>query len=83
MHLLKSVTVFVLALTLLGYVPGRLAIGTVRSGLSRLDAVTLSLALGLVVSGIVYWILGCFGLQQFFVAWALAMAGGLAHRLRG
>lgn len=83
MHLLISIAGFVLAVTLLGYVPGRLALGTVRAGLPRLDTVTLSLALGLVVSGSVYWILGCLGLQRFLVIWALAMAIALAKQLRG
>ena len=75
MHVIKSLGVFALALALLAYIPGRLVLRMTRLVVAPLEAVALSLNLGLILSAFLYWFLGYFSFREYFVFWPLAAAG--------
>jgi hypothetical protein len=79
MHMIGSVILFVVAVALVAYIPGRLLLRFARISVSPLDVTTLSLNLGLVVSAIVFWLLSYFSLRGSFILWSLAGAGIFAY----
>ena len=68
--------VFVVAVILLAYVPGKLLLIALKRTLSPLEDVTLACFLGLVVSGLVYWLVTFAHQERFYPLWPLT-AGGI------
>jgi hypothetical protein len=68
---------FFVSVILLAYIPGKLALLLLKRRLSQLEDVTLACVLGLVVSGLVYWLITFAHQAPFFFVWPLAAAGGL------
>ena len=75
MQIVSGTCVFVIAAILLAYVPGKLLLIPLKRTLSPLEDVTLACFLGLIVSGLVYWLMA-FGHQgRLFFLWPLIAAG--------
>ncbi len=77
--------IFLFAVALAAYLPGRLLIAGLRLGPSRLEALVLSLAVGLPAGSAAYWICAAVGMRSLYWAWPLgALAASLAtwRRLR-
>jgi hypothetical protein len=83
MHMFGSAVLFLLAVALLAYIPGRLLLRVANVSVSPLDMTALSLNLGLVASGIVFWLLSYFSLGRWLALWALVCFGILAYLARG
>jgi hypothetical protein len=75
MPIVGSLFLFLFAVVLLAYIPGRLALRFARLSAAGLDSITLSLNLGLVISAIIFWLLSYFSVQQYFIVYALAGVG--------
>jgi len=60
---------FLVAVAMLAYAPGRLALRTLGRRLHPTEEATLSLVLGLILSGCVYWLLGFIGAARYFPCW--------------
>ncbi|MFI5328796.1 MAG: hypothetical protein ACHQ7H_21355, partial [Candidatus Rokuibacteriota bacterium] len=69
---------FALAVVVLLYLPGRWLLGRASRGLRPLDALTLSLLLGIASSSLAYWAAAACGWRGLFLAWPL---GGVAAAL--
>jgi len=63
MQLFLGTCIFLIAVVLLAYVPGKLLLGLLRRTLTPLEDATLACFLGLIVSGFVYWLI-TFGHQS-------------------
>ena len=63
MQLFLGTCIFLIAVVLLAYVPGKLLLVLLRRTLTPLEDVTLACFLGLIVSGFVYWLI-TFGHQS-------------------
>jgi hypothetical protein len=74
MQIFVGACIFVAAVLLLAYVPGKLLLLLVRLTLRPLEDVTLSCFLGLVLSGIVYWLVAFADQARFYFVWPLATA---------
>jgi hypothetical protein len=59
---------------LLAYVPGKLLLLLVKLTLRPLEDVTIGCFLGLVVSGVVYWLVAFADQARFYFVWPLAIA---------
>ena len=57
MQIVSGACLFVIAVILLAYVPGKLLLIALKRTLSPLEDVTLACFLGLVVSGLAYWLI--------------------------
>ena len=57
------------------YVPGKLLLIALKRALTPLEDVTLACVLGLVVSGIVYWLMTFAHQGRFYLIWPLTAAG--------
>ncbi len=75
MQIVSGACVFVVAVILLAYVPGKLLLIALKRTLSPLEDVTLSCVLGLVVSGFVYWLMTFAHQGRFYLLWPLTVAG--------
>ena len=75
MQIVSSASAFVIAVIFLGYVPGKLLLNALKRTLSPLEDVTLACVLGLVVSGLVYWLMMFAHQGRFYLVWPLTAAG--------
>ncbi len=66
---------FFVAVIMLAYVPGKLLLMALNRTLSPLEDVTLACVLGLVVSGLVYWLMTFAHQGRFYLLWPLTAAG--------
>ena len=75
MQIVSGACVFVVAVILLAYVPGKLLLIALKRALTPLEDVTLACVLGLVVSGVVYWLMTFTHQGRFYLVWPLTAAG--------
>jgi hypothetical protein len=75
MQIFVGACIFVAAVLLLAYVPGKLLLLLVKLTLKPLEDVTLSCFLGLVMSGVVYWLMTFAHQGRFYLLWPLTAAG--------
>jgi hypothetical protein len=74
MQLFFGTCLFFIAVVLLAYMPGKLLLVLLRRTVTPLEDVTLACFLGLIVSGLVYWLI-TFGHQsRLYFIWPLATA---------
>lgn len=75
---------FFIAVILLAYIPGKLALLLLKRTLSGLEDVTLACVLGLLVSGLAYWLVAFAHQARLFVLWPLATAAFFVwlHRVK-
>ena len=81
MQIISGACVFVIAVILLAYLPGKLLLIALKRTLSPLEDVTLACVLGLVVSGLVYWLMMFAHQGRFYLVWPLTTAGTLVWLL--
>src|SRR4051812_40761044 len=74
MQIVSSVSAFVIAVIFLAYVPGKLLLIALNRRLSPLEDVTLACVLGLVASGVVYWLMMFAHQGRFYLVWPLTAA---------
>ena len=74
MQIVSGASLFVIAVILLAYVPGKLLLIVLKRTLSPLENVTLACFLGLVVSGLAYWLITYTHQARFFLVWPLMTA---------
>src|SRR3954466_12145224 len=75
MQLFFGTCLFFIAVVLLAYMPGKLLLVLLRRTLTALEDVTLACVLGLVVSGLVYWLMTFAHQGRFYLVWPLITAG--------
>jgi hypothetical protein len=81
MQIISGACVFVIAVILLAYLPGKLLLITLKRTLTPLEDITLASVLGLVVSGLVYWLMTFAHQGRFYLLWPLTTAGVLVWLL--
>jgi hypothetical protein len=74
MQIVSGACLFVIAIILLAYVPGKLLLIALKRTLSPLEDVTLACFLGLIVSGLAYWLITYAHQARFFLVWPLMTA---------
>ena len=74
MQIVSGACLFVIAVILLAYVPGKLLLIALKRTLSPLEDVTLACFLGLIVSGLAYWLITYAHQARFFFVWPLRTA---------
>ena len=74
MQIVSGACLFVIAVILLAYVPGKLLLIALKRTLSPLEDVTLACFLGLIASGVAYWLISYAHHAHFFLLWPLAAA---------
>ena len=74
MQIVFGACLFVIAVILLAYVPGKLLLIALKRTLSPLEDVTLACFLGLIVSGLAYWLITYAHQARFFLVWPLMTA---------
>src|SRR5438045_1487354 len=74
MQIVSGACLFVIAVILLAYVPGKLLLMAFKRTLSPLEHVTLACFLGLVVSGLAYWLITYAHQARFFFLWPIGTA---------
>ena len=72
MQIFFGACLFFIAVILLTYMPGKLALLLLKRTLSPLEDVTLACVLGLVVSGLAYWLIAFAHHAYIYVVWPLA-----------
>jgi hypothetical protein len=77
MQTVSGAYLFVIAIIFLAYVPGKLLLIALKRTLPPLEGVTLACVLGLVVSGLVYWLITFAHQGRLFLLWPLTTAGVL------
>src|SRR5438874_9114942 len=75
MQIVFGACLFAIAVILLAYVPGKLLLIALKRTLTPLEDVTLACVLGLVVSGVVYWLMAFAHQGRFYLVWPLTAAG--------
>src|SRR6478609_1572235 len=75
MQIFFGTCLFIVAVILLAYVPGKLLLIALKRALTPLEDVTLACVLGLVVSGFVYWLMTFAHQGRFYLVWPLTAAG--------
>src|SRR6476659_873198 len=75
MHLFFDTCLFFIAVVLLAYMPGKLLLIALKRELTPLEDVTLACVLGLVLSGLVYWLMAFAHQGRFYLFWPLSAAG--------
>src|SRR6266550_4060850 len=75
MQLFFGTCLFFIAVVLLAYMPGKLLLVLLRRTLTPLEDITLACVLGLVVSGLVYWLMTFPSQERFYFLWPLIAAG--------
>jgi hypothetical protein len=75
MQIFFGACLFFVAIILLAYVPGKLLLMVLKRALTPLEDVTLACVLGLVVSGLVYWLMTFAHQGRFYLVWPLTAAG--------
>jgi hypothetical protein len=81
MQIVWGAFLFVIASILLAYVPGKLLLIALKRTLSPLEDVTLACVVGLVVSGLVYWLMTFANQGRFYLLWPLIAGGGFVWLL--
>jgi hypothetical protein len=71
MQIFVGACIFVVAALLLAYVPGKLLLIALNRTLSPLEDVTLACFLGLILSGLAYWLITYVHQASFFLLWPL------------
>jgi len=74
MQIVSGACLFVIAVILLAYVPGKLLLIALNRTLSPLEDITLACFLGLVVSGLAYWLITYAHQARFFLIWPMMTA---------
>jgi hypothetical protein len=74
MQIVFGACLFVIAVILLAYVPGKLLLIALKRRLNPLEDITLACFLGLVLSGVVYWLTAYAHQSRFFFLWPLGTA---------
>src|SRR5947208_2327175 len=74
MQIFFGACLFFVAVVMLAYVPGKLLLLLLKRSLSPLEDVTLACVIGLVVSGLVYWLIAFTHLARFYLVWPVATA---------
>ena len=69
MQIVSGACLFVIAVILLAYVPGKLLLIALKRTLSPLEDVTLACLLGLVLSGLVYWLMTFANQGRLYLLW--------------
>src|SRR5262245_44427622 len=86
MTILTGTALFLLAVVALAFVPGKLVLRWLKASVSPLEDVTLSLVLGLIVSGCVYWAVAFLGGERLYFLWPVLVSAAFAfvnrHSLR-
>ena len=72
MQILLGACLFFVAVVLLAYMPGKLLLIALKRTLSPLEDVTLACFLGLIVSGVAYWLITFAHQARFYLLWPLA-----------
>jgi len=72
MQIFFGACLFFVAVILLAYIPGKLALLLLKRTLSPLEDVTLACVLGLVVSGLAYWLIALAQQARLYVLWPMA-----------
>ena len=75
MQIVSAACLFVIAVILLAYVPGKLLLIALKRVLSPLEDLTLACVLGLVISGLVYWLITFANQERFYFLWPMIAAG--------
>ena len=75
MQIFFGTCLFFVAVILLAYLPGKLLLMALKRALSPLEDVTLACVLGLVASGLVYWLMTFARQGRFYLVWPLTVAG--------
>ena len=75
MQIFFGTCLFFVAVILLAYVPGKLLLIALKRALTPLEDVTLACVLGLVLSGLVYWLMTFAHQGRFYLVWPLTAAG--------
>lgn len=83
MQIFLDACVFVAAVFLLAYLPGKLLLLLLKLTLRPLEDVTLACFLGLVMSGVVYWLVAFADQARFYFVWPLATAAVFVWCQRG
>src|SRR5262245_58524087 len=73
MQIVFGACLFVIAVILLGYIPGKLLLIALKRTLSPLEDVTLACFLGLIISGVAYWLISYAHQARFFFLWPLGI----------
>ena len=74
MQIVSGACLFVIAVILLAYVPGKLLLIALKRALSPLEDVSLACFLGLIISGMAYWLTTYAHQARFFFLWPLGVA---------
>jgi len=69
MQIVSGACLFVIAVILLAYVPGELLLIALKRMLSPLEDITLACFLGLIASGLAYWLITYAHQARFFLVW--------------
>jgi hypothetical protein len=72
MQIVFGACLFFVAVILLAYMPGKLALLLLKRTLSPLEDVTLACVLGLVVSGLAYWLIALAHQARLYLLWPMA-----------
>jgi hypothetical protein len=75
MQIFFGACLFFVAVILLAYVPGKLLLMALKRALSPLEDVTLACVVGLVLSGLVYWLMTFTHQGRFYPVWPLTATG--------
>ena len=71
MQIFLASCLFVLAVLGLAYVPGKLLLLLSNRRVSPLEEASLACSAGLLISGLVYWVIAVFNREHFYVLWPL------------
>jgi len=83
MQIFLGACLFLIAVILLAYIPGKLVLLLLRRTLSPLEDVTLACVLGLVVSGLAYWLIAYAHQARLYILWPVATAAVFVWLHRG
>jgi hypothetical protein len=72
MQIFFGACLFFIAVILLAYVPGKLVLLLLKRTLSPLEDVTLACVLGLLVSGLAYWLIAFTHQARLYILWPIA-----------
>ena len=74
MQILFGACLFFVAVIMLAYVPGKLLLIALKRTLNPLEDLTLACFLGLIISGLAYWLVTFAHQSRFYFLWPLATA---------
>jgi hypothetical protein len=83
MQIFAGACVFTLAVIVVAYLPGKILLVWLKRKLGLLEDISLSCSLGLLISGLVYWLVAFFRQPHFYILWpAIVIAVIVFLRLR-